>query len=341
MDDADINAPLAALQGAEPPAPHWFARALADAPERSHLEVEGARIETLAWGEKGQPGLLLLHGSGAHADWYSFIAPLLARGRRVATMSWSGMGGSDWRARYSRETFMAEALAAAQATGLYDAREKPVIVGHSFGGRIAIALAAMDEPRFGAAVIVDPPVFSPETLAERAAEPRPQTMRTRAFRPHRIYPTLKAALARFRFAPTQPSANLYIVDFIARRSLKRVESGDGSPGWTWRFDPFLWRDLEIGDPDPLIAAARCPVALIRGGRSRLMRPRDARHMMALLPQSSPSLEIADAEHHVMVDQPLAFVETLERLLADWPGVAQVVAANRRRDREPQTKAKHS
>jgi pimeloyl-ACP methyl ester carboxylesterase len=319
MDDADdINAPLAALHGVEPPAPPWFMRALADAPERRSIEVAGARIETLAWGEVGDPGLLLLVGSGAHADWYSFIAPLLKSGRRVATLSWSGMGGSDWRARYSRETFMAEALAVAEATGLFAGRQKPVVVGHSFGGRIAIALAAQDEPRFSAAIVVDPPVFSPESLAERAAAPGPPTMRERAFRPHRVYPSLEAALARFRFAPVQPCANLYIADFIARRSLKQALDADGAPGWTWRFDPFLWRDLQIGDPDPLIAAARCPMALIRGARSTLMRPGDARHLMTLLPAGSPFVEIAEAQHHVMVDQPIAFVEALQRLLAEWP-----------------------
>jgi len=44
--------------------------------------VQGAPIETLAWGRVGDPGLLLLHGNSAHADWYSFIAPLLRQGRR-------------------------------------------------------------------------------------------------------------------------------------------------------------------------------------------------------------------------------------------------------------------
>jgi hypothetical protein len=33
---------------------------------------------------------LLLHGNGAHADWWSFIAPYLANNFRVAAMSWSG-----------------------------------------------------------------------------------------------------------------------------------------------------------------------------------------------------------------------------------------------------------
>src|SRR5215211_5950532 len=124
---------LASLNGACPSAPAWFKQALADAPERSFVEAAGARIETLAWGERGKPGLLFLHGNGAHADWWSFIAPFFAAEYRVAAFSWSGMGASDWRERYSLDAFLAEIETVAQATGLYEAARKPVMVGHSFG----------------------------------------------------------------------------------------------------------------------------------------------------------------------------------------------------------------
>ena len=77
--------PLAAFGGAVPDAPAWFQAAIADLPERSTVTVQGAPIETLAWGRAGDPGLLLLHGNGAHADWFSFIAPQLKAGRRVWT----------------------------------------------------------------------------------------------------------------------------------------------------------------------------------------------------------------------------------------------------------------
>src|SRR5580658_4256675 len=76
-------APLAAFRGQMPPAPAWFERAVAKEPERSFVEVEAARVETLAWGERGKPGLVFLHGGAAHADWWSFIAPFFARERRV------------------------------------------------------------------------------------------------------------------------------------------------------------------------------------------------------------------------------------------------------------------
>ena len=129
-------APLAAFQGAKPPAPDWFTRALANAPERSFLEVDGAKIETLAWGRRGAPGLILLHGGMAHADWWSFIAPFLATELRVVAPSFSGMGRSDWRAHYDFPTFAREAVEIGRLAGAFEAGP-PIVVGHSFGSRVA------------------------------------------------------------------------------------------------------------------------------------------------------------------------------------------------------------
>ena len=83
MPELTPMAPLAAFRGQKPPAPAWFERVVAIEPERSFVAVDGARVETLAWGERGKPGLIFLHGGAAHADWWSFIAPFFARERRV------------------------------------------------------------------------------------------------------------------------------------------------------------------------------------------------------------------------------------------------------------------
>ncbi len=69
-------------------------------PSAQFIDVRGAAIETLAWGERGKPGLLFMHGNGACADWWSFIAPHFADTHRIAAFSMSGMGGSGWRDRY-------------------------------------------------------------------------------------------------------------------------------------------------------------------------------------------------------------------------------------------------
>jgi pimeloyl-ACP methyl ester carboxylesterase len=59
------------------------------------------------------------------------------------------------------------------------------------------------------------------------------------------------------------------------------------------------------------------MALIRGEKSQLFTAEDADYLMGLLPPGSPHVAIPEAEHHVMIDQPLAFVSALRALLASW------------------------
>lgn len=310
IPDPSLQAPLAHLRGAWPPAPDWFVRALEHAPERGFVPVSGARIETLAWGERGKPGLLLLHGNAAHADWWSFIAPFFAAEHRVVALSWSGMGGSDWRERYSLELFIEEAMAVARAGGLFDGPEKPVVVGHSFGGFITVAAAARIGERLGSAVTIDMPVFS-EDRRRRHRERR----NGEETRPNRVYPSVEAALARFRYAPVQPCENLFVTDHIARGSLKQVTTDSGDEGWTWRFDPFLWRDYQGEDPAPALGAPQCPLTIVLGAKSTLMRDDDLARMRSTMKAGTPVIEIPDAYHHVMADQPLALVAALRSILA--------------------------
>ena len=307
----DHPPPLVPFNGEAPPAPAWFTDALAHAPERSTVAVEGTAIETLAWGERGKPGLLLMHGNGANADWWSFIAPFFAETHRVAALSWSGMGRSDWRERYSLDLFTAEALAAAEHTGLFDGPTPPVFVGHSFGGMLTLAAAARYGERLAGAVIVDSGIRRPE---EQWRGPPQRT------RPNAVYATLPEALARFRFAPPQGCENPFIADWIARASLKPAPMPDGSgDGWTWRFDPFMWRGFQYEERAEFLRRSQCPLAMMWGERSKLVTPAVAEYMLSLTPPGTPTVVIPDADHHVMVDQPLATVAALRGLLSVWPG----------------------
>lgn len=303
----DLRAPLAAFGGAMPPAPVWFDDALAHTPERGFVDVGGVPIETLSWGERGKPGLLFLHGNGAHADWWSFIAPFFAVDHRVVALSWSGMGGSGHREHYRLDDFVAEAFEVGAAEGLFDAREKPIFVAHSFGGYPLMACASRHGGRLRAAVMVDTPVTDPASGGENRRPPNAP------MKPHRVYPTIEAALARFRFAPTQGCDNLYIADLIARRSIKEVDGG-----WTWKFDPFLWRDFAVGDSAQMLARVGCPFAIMWGERSKLMPSGTIDFMRQTAPAGSPLVVVPDAAHHVMIDQPLAFVAALRALVAGWP-----------------------
>jgi pimeloyl-ACP methyl ester carboxylesterase len=56
--------------------PAWFKRSLAVQPVDHTIEVQGTPIHYLQWGDdKAKAGLIFVHGNGAHAHWWSFIAP--------------------------------------------------------------------------------------------------------------------------------------------------------------------------------------------------------------------------------------------------------------------------
>lgn len=305
-----IRSPLAPFAGTKPPAPAWFNAAIADAPERRMIAVEGADIELLTWGEVGKPGLLLLHGNGAHADWWAFTAPLLAKDYRVAAISWSGMGNSGWRETYTGEIFAKEIFAAVEAAALEADGQRPLIIGHSFGGFPLMYCATHFPEKIRGAVLLDSSVQPPE---KRWKGPPPRNPM------QQVYPTLTQALARFRLAPPQGCENLFIADHIARTSLKPVPLEDGSgEGWSWKFDPQMWGRFAIGDLGDLLEQMACPVALMWGERSNLMGQDTMDYMFAKVPAGFKKVAIPDADHHVMIDQPLAFVAAVRGLFASWP-----------------------
>ncbi len=311
----EVSAPLAPFRGEKPPAPAWFDRVIAVEPERFSVEVKGAQIECLAWGPRGGQGLVFVHGASAHADWWSFIAPFLAaEGYRCAALSLSGMGGSDWRPAYDFHTFCDEVDACARAAGLFDNGQPPVWIGHSFGGAVVYVGALAYPERMRATIMIDsgfggPPKESASDAARKDVMPPRRPM-------GRVYPTLEEALARFRFLPAQAPGNLYIADFIARRSLKRAPLAEGGgEGWTWRFDPDLFPRLDRSHFKEL--AGRTPgLALhLYGDRSKVIERHGGRPR--LLENVVKSVAIPEAEHHVMVDQPLALVAAIRTALGAW------------------------
>jgi pimeloyl-ACP methyl ester carboxylesterase len=323
----EIASPLAPFKGAKPDAPAWFDWALAQEPERTLVPVDGANIELLTWGEVGKPGLIFVHGNSAHADWWSFIAPFLADQYRVAALSLAGMGDSDWRETYTFEGFASEIWECAKAAGLYEAPVKPIYIGHSFGGSQVFYSAGMHPERMRAAVLVDtgfggPPTREQEEQWAKEAERTGSHFHRgppRRTRPNRVYATEDEALTRFRFMPPQVPGNLYVADFIARRSMKRAPREDGpGEGWTWKFDPFLWHKLDRSAMQAVAHKYRVPMAQIVGARSAIMQRREMGQQADFLPQGVPSVTIPDSEHHIMVDQPLALVASLRTLLTLWP-----------------------
>ncbi len=270
------------------------------------MEVDGAAIEVLSWGDKSLPGVLLLHGSRASADWWVFIAPLLMQDYRVVAFSTSGMGGSDRRPAYALTGFAREAIAVAEAAGLFEAGRKPIFAAHSFGGYVALCACLTDASRIGGVILVD------VLLADLARSEQPWN--TTQPDPLRTYPTIAAALARFRLIPSRPTECLWALDEVGRRSLRQIpETGE----WTWQFDNTLFSRLQRVDLSAILDI-RTPIAVIRGEYSELLHAGIRDIVAEVFGTDVPDVVIPEAGHHIMLDQPLALVAALRALLGAWP-----------------------
>lgn len=279
--------------------PDWFRAALASAPDDATVVVDGCAVHYARWGRTGCPGIVLVHGGAAHAHWWDHVAPLLAGDCCVIALDLSGHGDSGRRDHYPTQTWAREIVAVAQDGGIDG---PPVVIAHSMGGWVAITAAAEQGDRLAGIVVLDAPVRekAPEELAAASGA---------AFGPLRTYPTLDAALARFRTVPDQPTSLPYVLDHIARTSVHEIEGG-----WTWKFDPKIFdRPVPTGE---LLRRVRCRVALFRSEHG-LVTPDIGAYMYEQLGRVAPVVEVPLAHHHVMLDQPLPLVTGLRTLLADW------------------------
>ena len=239
-----------------------------------------------------------------------FIAPFFAKDYRVVALDLHRHGALGLARAYVFEQFVREAREAGRAGGAFDGG-KPIVVGHSFGGRAAMGLSRDFGPELKGAVMVDPPFFAPQNLAA-ARRRRAQVVRGAS----------SIRLRRRRALPpdaAQPCDNLFILD-SHRAALRpaRPSTTMASRAGRSRFDPHFWEKFTRIDPVPIVSAAHCPLALIRGAKSQLFKPDDADYLISFIAPGSPHVEIPEAEHHVMIDQPLAFVAALRALLAAWP-----------------------
>jgi pimeloyl-ACP methyl ester carboxylesterase len=93
------------------------------------------------------PPVLLLHGLGESTFTWRHIAPALARGRRVIALDLKGFGRSDkpMDEAYSANDQAALVAAFIEKRGLF----RLTLIGHSFGGTVALRTALRPEMRGG------------------------------------------------------------------------------------------------------------------------------------------------------------------------------------------------
>ena len=108
----------------------------------------------------GEPPVLLVHGWGTDRQLLQPLFAYLQRSHRVVSVDLRGHGESDAPEQaYTVQGYADDVAFLAAELGL----EKPVVIGHSMGGLIALDVAARYGDRISAAVILEAMVAAPES----------------------------------------------------------------------------------------------------------------------------------------------------------------------------------
>ncbi|WP_373490318.1 alpha/beta fold hydrolase [Parasphingorhabdus sp.] len=301
--------------------PAWFAEAMAMPREEAFVEVGGARVHYFRWGTRGKPPLLMTHGFLAHARCFAFIAPFMAADHDIIAYDLAGMGESEMIADCDGDKRAGDMVALAEALDLFSGAVKPRIIAHSFGSGVALSAMEMAGERFGGLIICDLMVMRPERLAAHFENGGGPPGSGRSDRANKVYPDYESAHARFVLSPPQPVQQPFLFEYMAYHSLRRVNDGE-QQGWSWKFDPMVFHRNENdmvkwGQTAQRIVDLPHRLAIVYGENSKLFDDDSAAYLRELGGSHIPMIAIPEAEHHLMLDQPLALVTALRAVLALW------------------------
>ena len=121
-----------------------------DMSEARYVEADGVSSRVAEWGDG--PPILLIHGASSTLSVFEpTVAPLLSATHRLVAYDRPGMGLSADRPA-NADTLKVQAEVAA---GVIDAMEmeRPIVIGHSLGGAIALRLA-LDHPELVSGLVL-------------------------------------------------------------------------------------------------------------------------------------------------------------------------------------------
>ena len=116
-------------------------------------------LNTRSWGETKQKGIVCIHGVGQHGGVFSELGEHLAeRGQAVTAVDLRGHGDSGREPPWNVERHLQDLLETLDSLGI----RRAALVGHSFGGRVAAALAVALVERTRCLILLEPwPADSP------------------------------------------------------------------------------------------------------------------------------------------------------------------------------------
>jgi pimeloyl-ACP methyl ester carboxylesterase len=217
------------------------------------------------------------------------------------------MGDSDRRDRYEGSLFGREILAVAKDSGFFDSRPMdPVICGHSLGGYMSTFAAHQSRNPIQGVIMIDSPIRPPDydySTHERSGP----------IRRIKTYPDKETILERFRLTPEQDCENKYILDYIAKWSIR-----ESNGGYEWKFDDSLFDKLGFGHMTRSIAfELSCKLGILYGSESSMFSDEILNYARSSAKKGTRIIPIEDAAHHIPLDQPVKLVEEILRMTDKW------------------------
>lgn len=282
------------------------------------VSVRGQKLRLRLWGDRSKPIVLLQHGARDQGRSWDWTVTELMDSYCLAVPDLRGHGDSDWAAGGGYDTldmvgdmaFIVEHLARL-------GHEMPIrIVGHSFGGNIALNYGAAKPDRVRSIVAIEglgySQAFYDELMKKSAAERMQDALayRLKAFaRTPRFFETEEEGIARLaklhdRLHPDQAA-------HLGRHGLRRTEGR-----YRWKHDPLLGgtppRPMAPAEYGPLFASIEAPVLLMYGKESWARSPAEDGRIEPF--RNAELAEFDDAGHWLHHDRFEDFIGTLRRFL---------------------------
>lgn len=281
------------------------------APTDVYLSLGGLGFHYREWSSEGLP-LVLLHGLASNCRIWDLAAPLLARRYRVLALDQRGHGESAKPlGDYGFSTVVEDVHAFVTTLGL----ERPVVVGHSWGGNVALQYAVEHPQDVTALALVDGGFLEPSRVPGMTWERAEQELAP----PPLDGMPLEDFLERLRERVLQPVWGPE-VERIVLANFHLHADGTISPRLSRESHMRIVRALWEQHPSRLYAQVGCPVLLVPARQENPPDERTARfleakrEMVALAEQRLPRSQtrwMEETIHDIPLQRPRELAQAIE------------------------------